>query len=215
MNDDLFSPVETKPSVPVGQIVAGAVLIVIGVGWLLSALDIATIPWRALLAGVLIVVGIALAAASAQGVAPGGLVPTGLVLVAVLALLSTASSAFSIPLRGGVGDRDYNPTTSTVETEYRLIAGQMDLDLHKVEFPEGQTTIEASVTFGKLVVGGIPDDVAVSVAAKATAGEVVLFGSTWNGVGIDEMATDSGFEQAARRLVIETSVGFGQIEVHR
>lgn len=215
MNDDLFSPVETRPSVPVGQIVAGAILIVIGVGWLLSALDIATIPWRALLAGVLIVVGMALAAASAQGVAPGGLVPTGLVLVAVLALLSTASSAFSIPLRGGVGDRDYNPTTATVQTEYRLIAGQMDLDLHEVEFPEGQTTIEASVTFGKLVVGGIPDDVAVSVAGKATAGEVVLFGSTWNGVGIDEMAIDADFEQAARRLFIETSVGFGQIEVHR
>ena len=41
MSNELFSPVETKPTLPVGQIVTGAVLIVIGVGWLLSALDAA------------------------------------------------------------------------------------------------------------------------------------------------------------------------------
>jgi hypothetical protein len=215
VTDDLLSPIETKPSIPVGQIATGAVLIVIGVGWLLSALDIATIPWRALLAGVLIVIGIALAAAAAQGAAPAGLVPTGMVLVIVLALLSTASSAFSIPLRGGVGDRNYRPTTATLDTEYRLIAGQMNLDLRGVEFPVGETRIEASVTFGKLVVEGFPADVAVSVTGKATAGEIDLFDSSWDGVGIDERATDAGFDEASTRLVIETAVVFGQIEVRR
>lgn len=215
MSNDIFSPVETKPTVPVGQIVTGAVLIVIGVGWLLSALDVATIPWRALLAGVLIVVGIALTAAASQGVPPGGLITTGTTLVVILAILSTLTAAFSIPLRGGVGDRDYNPTAATLKTEYNLIAGQLDLALDQVAFVEGETQIEVGVTFGKLVIDNIPDDVAVRVEASATAGQISLFGSTQDGVNLDETAVDTGFDEATRRLVIKAAVGFGQIEVRR
>lgn len=215
MNHDLFSPVENKQPVPVGQIVAGSVLVGIGAVWLLSALDIADIPWRALLAGVLIVIGVALAAASSRDTALGGLITTGVTLVVVLALLSTASAAFSMPLRGGIGDRSFHPTAATLEAEYHLIAGQLDLGLDGVEFPEGETRIEVTVTFGKLVVSNIPDDVAVAVEAAATAGEIVLFGSSWNGVNINETITEAAFDQAARQLVIEASVGFGQIEVTR
>jgi hypothetical protein len=215
MNNDLFSPVETKPSAPVGQIVIGAVLIIVGVGWLLSAMDVATIPWRALLAGVLIVVGIALAAAASQGAAPEGLFSTGITLVVILAVLSTLTAAFSIPLRGGVGDRDYNPTTATLKTEYNLIAGQLDLVLDGVVFPEGETRIEAGVTFGKLVIESIPDDVAVKVEASATAGRINLFGSFQDGVNLDETSADPGFDTASRRLVIKAAVGFGEIEVQR
>ncbi len=215
MNGDAFSPVDPEPRVPVGQIVTGAVLIVIGVGWLLSALDVATIPWRALLAGVLIVVGIALASAASQGVAQGGLMSTGMTLVIILAILSTVTAAFSIPFRGGVGDRDYNPTAATLATEYNLIAGQLDLSLADVAFPEGETRIEAGVTFGKLVIEDIPEGVAVQVEAAATAGQIVLFGSTQDGVNVSNAAVDSGFDSAARRLVIEATVGFGQIEVRR
>lgn len=215
MNNDVFTPVETKPNVPVGQVVTGAVLIVIGVGWLLSALDVASIPWRALLAGVLIVVGIALAAAASQGAAPGGLFSTGITLVVILAMLSTVTAAFSIPLRGGIGDRDYNPTTATLKTEYNLIAGQLDLVLDQVVFPEGETRIEAGVTFGKLVIENIPEDVAVRVEASATAGRIDLLGSIQDGVNLDETATDPNFDTAPRRLVIKAAVGFGEIEVTR
>jgi hypothetical protein len=215
MSNELFSPVETKPSLPVGQIVTGAVLIVVGVGWLLSALDVAAIPWRALLAGVLIVVGIALATAAAQGAAPGGLFSTGITLVVILAMLSTVTAAFSIPLRGGIGDRDYNPTTATLKTEYNLIAGQLDLVLDDVSFPEGETRIEAGVTFGKLVIEDIPEGVAVRVEASATAGQINLFGSIQDGVNIDDVAVDNGFDEASRRLIIDARVGFGQIEVRR
>lgn len=215
MSNELFNPVETKASIPVGQIVTGGVLIVIGVGWLLSALDVATIPWRALLAGVLIIVGVALAAAASQGAAPGGLFSTGITLVVILALLSTVTSAFSIPLRGGVGDRDYAPTTATLKTEYNLIAGQLDLVLDQMEFPEGETRIEAGVTFGKLVVESIPDDVAVRVEASATAGQINLFGNIQDGVNVDQTTADAAFDEAAKRLVLDVTVGFGQIEVRR
>lgn len=215
MSNELFNPIEPKPTLPVGQIVTGAVLIVVGVGWLLSALDVATIPWRALLAGVLIVVGIALATAASQGATTGGLFSTGIILVVILAVLSTVTAAFSIPLRGGVGDRDYNPTIATLETEYHLIAGQLDLSLDEVDFPEGETRIEAGVTFGKLVIDGIPDDVSVRIEASTTAGQINLFGSSQDGISLEETTVDPDFDQANKRLVVELVVGFGQIEVSR
>jgi predicted membrane protein len=215
VNEDAFSPVEPKPQIPIAQIVTGSILVVIGVGWLLSALDIATVPWRAVLAGILVIIGIALATASARGVAPGGLTTSGNVLVVILALLSTASAAFSVPLRGGFGERDLTPTTQSLEGEYRLIAGELKLSLGDIDFPDGETRLEMSVTFGSLIVDQIPDNVAVSVAANVTAGEIVLFGSTRTGVSLDESSTDGDFGAAAKRLVIEASVGFGQIEVRR
>ena len=215
MNNDIFAPVDPKPPIPVGQIVTGAVLIVVGVGWLLSALDVATIPWRALLAAVLVVVGVALTAAASRGVAPGGLIGTGITLTVILAVLSTVSTAFSVPLRGGFGDRDYSPTLADLETEYHLIAGEMDLSLADVDFPSGETRIEAGVTFGKLVIDDIPEDVAVAVDVSVAAGQVRVLDSIWEGVGIDESKTEAGFADATRRLVIDARVAFGQIEVRR
>ncbi|MDJ0924016.1 MAG: LiaF-related protein [Acidimicrobiia bacterium] len=215
MNEDLFSPVEERSSIPVGQIVTGAVLVVIGVGWLLAAMDVATIPWRALLAAVLVVVGVALAAAASQGAAPGGLMSTGVTLVVILAVLSTVSAAFAVPLRGGFGDRDYSPTTASLSPEYHLIAGQLDLSLGEISFPEGETRIEVGVTFGKLVIEDIPDDVAVSVVASAAAGQIAIFDSKWEGVNVEAETVDDGFETAPRRLVIDARVAFGQIEVSR
>lgn len=215
MSDNIFTPADPKPTIPVGQIVTGAILIVVGVGWLLSALDVATIPWRALLAAVLIVVGVALAAAASRGVAPVGLIGTGITLTVILAVLSTVSTAFSVPLRGGFGERDYSPTLVNLEAEYHLIAGELELSLADVQFPPGETRIEAGVTFGKLVIDGIPDEVAVSVDASAAAGQVKLLDSLWEGVGIDESKTEAGFSDASRRLVIDARVAFGQIEVSR
>ena len=215
MNGDIFSPEEPKREIAVGPLVWGATLIVIGAGWLLATLGVATIPWRAALAAVLIVVGVALLAASASGPAPEGLFTAGVVLSIILALLSTANAAFSLPLAGGIGDRQINPTIATLESEYRLVAGQLDIDLSEVEFPLGETRIEVSVTFGRIYIHDIPADVAVSIDSRITAGELLLLGSKWDGISIDQTVTEAGFADAPRRLMIEARVGFGQVEVTR
>lgn len=215
MSNDLFSPVESKRSIAIGPVVWGSILILVGAGWLLAALDIATIPWRAALAAVLILVGVALTATASQGQAPEGLFAAGTVLAIVLALLSTAGAAFSLPLSGGFGDRSISPTIATLEGEYRMVGGELDLSLRDVAFPEGETRIEVGVTFGVANIRDIPEDVAVSVDAAVTAGELLLLGSRWDGVGIDENLSDPGFSDATRRLVIDIRVGFGQIEVSR
>ncbi|MDJ0952150.1 MAG: LiaF-related protein [Acidimicrobiia bacterium] len=215
MNGDLLSPEEPKREIAVGPLVWGAILIVIGAGWLLATLGVANIPWRAALAAVLIVVGVALLVATARGPAPEGLFTAGVVLSIVLALLSTANAAFSLPLSGGIGDRQVDPTIATLETEYRLVAGQLDIDLSDVDFPPGETRVEVSVTFGRIYIHGIPDDVAVSIDSRITAGELSVLGSRWDGISIDQTKTEAGFATAPRRLTIEARVGFGQIEVTR
>ena len=133
----------------------------------------------------------------------------------ILALLSTASAAFSLPLAGGIGERSVSPTIATLESEYRLVAGEFDISLADVDFPSGETRLEVSVTFGRISIDDIPEDVAVAIEARITAGELTLLGTNWDGISIDESKVDAGFANAPRRLVIEAAVGFGQIEVRR
>lgn len=216
MSIDPYSPVDQpKRTIAYGPLIWGTILIVVGAGWLLAALGLATLPWRAVLAAILIIVGVAAVAAAGADAPPSGLFGAGVTLSIILALLSTASSAFSLPLSGGVGDRAYSPTITTLEPEYTMVAGQMIIDLSDVDFPAGETRLEANVTFGRIVIRGIPDDVAVTVEGAATAGELSLLNSRWDGVGIRESVGDPDYEASARRLVIEARVGFGQIEVHR
>lgn len=216
MSTDPYSPIDQpKRAVAYGPLIWGTILIVVGAGWLLAALGLASLPWRAVLAAVLIIVGIAAVAVARTEAVPSGLFGAGVTLSIVLALLSTASSAFSLPLSGGFGDRNYTPTISTLETEYNMIAGQLIIHLGEVAFPEGETQLDVNVTFGRIVIDDIPDGVAVVVDGAATAGELSLLGSRWDGVGINESVADPGSATAARRLVIDARVGFGQIEVHR
>jgi predicted membrane protein len=207
-------PVSSDRPLPLVQIVIGAVLIVLGVGWLLNALDVAAIPWRALLAAVLIVVGAATAATAGRDGNHRGLIAVGSILVLLLAIASTASSILDVPLRGGFGDRAVTPhTMSDLSSEYRLIAGQMVIDLGELDLPAGDTELDASVALGRLVIDNVPSDVAVHATAHVTIGEVVLFDQSFSGVGVDEERGDAGFTTASRRLVIEARVGLGQIEV--
>lgn len=216
MNADPYSPLD-KPrrSIAYGPLIWGAILVVVGAGWLLTALDVADIPWRALLAAVLIIIGVVMVAAYAADGVPDGLFGAGVTLSIILALLSTFHAAFSVPLSGGVGDRTYQPTIATLEHDYHLIAGQLIVDLGDVAFPDGETTLKVGVTFGRVVIDGITPDVAVSIDASAAAGELILLDSRWDGVNVREQVADPDFSAAPRRLIIEARVGFGQIEVQR
>ncbi len=216
MTDDLYSPVEEdRRQIALGPIIWGSILILIGAGWLLTSLGVADIPWRAALAAVLIVIGIGSIAAAANGADTSGLFTAGTIVAIVLALLSTASATFSLPLSGGVGERNESPSITTLESEYRLIAGELDISLADVAFPVGETRIDAAVTFGSLRIRDIPDDVVVSVEGEVIAGELRLLGSRTDGVSISDTQVEPGFTEAERRLVIEATVGFGEVRVSR
>ena len=188
----------------------GALLVLVGIGWLLDASGVG-VPWRAVLPAALIAVGLACVAGAFQG-RQHAMMVVGLVLTAVLAVAAAADWDLDVPLAGGVGDRIERPATPAELTSYELGAGDLLLDLRQLQVPPGTTAVEARVGVGELVVE-VPDGVTVQVVASSGLGEVQVLGEQENGVAnrIDTIAEAGG----DRRLELDLRVGLGQVRVER
>jgi phage shock protein PspC (stress-responsive transcriptional regulator) len=110
------------------------------------------------------------------------------VLAAVAVLVVAAATVFSIeaasgvPLRGGIGDTQWHPTTSgQVASNYRLAVGNLNVDLSGVVFRTGTTHVTASVGVGRLIVE-VPPGPTVSVVAHSGLGAVEVFGQSNGGL---------------------------------
>jgi hypothetical protein len=195
---------------PIGTLVVGLLLVAAGLLWLLEALDVADIPWDALLPAGLIVVGAGLIVA-ARTHTHGGLITVGIVLT----ILTAASSAADIRLEGGIGDRTYAPRSAAdLEDDYSLAIGQLEVDLTGVRLPTGTTTINISVGMGELLVE-VPEGVAIDVSAELAAGDANIIDVEDSGVAVEAAFTDDGYESAATRLSLDLSVGLGDMVVSR
>ena len=190
-----------------GQIVAGAILVMIGVAWLVEAADWGDVPWRGLLAVALMVVGVALMVGSRRG-SHGGLIAFGVALAVVMAMSGAIEVLTDIPLNAGIGEERHRPVAQ-VDDEYRWGIGSMTVDLRGATDLEGNT-ITASVAIGELIVI-VPDDVAISVTATSGIGEVRVLGEHSAGLGADLEFTEEG----DRRLVLDLEVAIGKVEVRR
>jgi len=221
VTDPFSTPGDTTPDAagddrrrPIGQIVFGIVLVGSGLAWLIAATDLFNVPWRAVLAGALIAVGLAVAA-SARRQRHRGLVVVGVTLTLLLAVVSTSEGLLDLPLSGGIGERNYAPLNVTeLSSEYRLGIGEIVVDLGNVELPPGETRVDASVTLGSLVVI-LPDGVAARVEARATAGEVRIFGTVSSGTSVDETFEDPSYADAERRVLLVAAAGLGEVDVRR
>lgn len=186
---------------PVGRLVLGAVLLLIGAAWLLVTLEVVDVPIQSAMAVGLILIGIVILVVGRHG----GLVALGVILTILLAFMSL----LGVPFEGGVGERTFRPAgTADLRSEYRMALGQMTVDLTAIE---GTTLpdIEISLGMGKVIIL-LPDGVPVRVEGRAGAGEVQLLGTAQAGVGVEHTVTenDAVFD-------LEVSVGFGQVEVRR
>ncbi len=213
MTDDLI-PQTVEGSAPpgrrgigLGQIVAGAVLMLIGLAWLTEAAGWADIPWRGLLAGALVVVGVALMYGARSG-SHGGLIAFGIVLAVLLSLSSAITVLADIPLTGGIGEQRHSPVT-TVDDEYRWGIGSMTLDLRGATADLTGRTVEASVGIGELIVY-VPGEMTVTIDAHAGIGEARVFGKASS--GFDSNVAVAGGEGA---WVLELDVAIGKVEVRR
>ena len=194
-----------------GRLVAGLLLVLFGVGWLLEVLEVADFPWDVLLPVALIVVGGALIVIARSGANQAGLVTTGVVLTVVLFL----GSAVDFPLGGGVGERDERPTTAAqLDEEFRLGIGRLTVDLGGLSSADvaGTPTVRARVGIGQLVVV-VPGGVPVRVEARAALGNVQVFDVEGSGLDVQRVRDPSDDEEPLLRLVV--SVGLGQVEVRR
>jgi hypothetical protein len=188
-----------------GHVVVGAVLVLIGVLWIVEAAGDVDVAWTVILPSALIIVGAALVYGSRTG-RHGGLITLGVFLTVAVLLASAIDVLVDIPLSGGVGDSMERPT-GVAESEYHWAMGKMTVDLTDATFPAGP--IELTVGMGELVVI-IPVDVAVEIEADAGIGELAILDRRASGVNPDLTVSEAG---ATLHLVAR--VGLGKVEVRR
>ena len=116
------------------------------------------------------------------------------------------------PLTGGVGQVSYSPELSTLQPTYRLVAGQLTVDLSGIDVGNQHLTVTASDAFGQLVVF-VPPGTTVDVTGKVGAGQLTLLGSTNSGMQISERVAAATGAEPSGSLDLNLSVGFGQITV--
>jgi len=191
-------------------VLVGALLVLVGIGWLLDAGGVG-VPWRAVLPAALIAVGLACVVGAFQG-RQHAMMVVGVVLTLVLAVAAAADWDLQVPLAGGVGDRTEQPATPAQLTTYELGVGDFLLDLQQLQVPPGTTAVQARVGIGELVVQ-VPDGVSVRVVARSGLGEVQVLGRQESGVAnrVDTTVEAGG----DRRLALDLRVGVGQVRVER
>jgi phage shock protein PspC (stress-responsive transcriptional regulator)/predicted membrane protein len=138
----------------------------------------------------------------------------------VMAPLLIAMALLKVPFEGGFGDVRYTPTNvAEVNAEYRLIAGQMVLDLTELDLTPGEeVVVEASVVFGRLEIIA-PADVGLDAVVKVDAGEIFLDGERGSRMGrpdSDNINVErSVFHEGESTIRLEAHVGFGELVIDR
>ncbi|MGN6331972.1 MAG: PspC domain-containing protein [Motilibacteraceae bacterium] len=168
--------------------------------------------WPLALAVALGVTGLGLVVGAFAGRARG-LIALGLVLTLLLTAATVARAAFGSS--AAIGERTWAPTSAaTTDPSYDIGIGSGVLDLSQVR-PDGELGVSAHVGVGELVVT-VPRDVAVDVVGRAGAGEVRMpDGATTSGTDAQRTWSSDGAGTATGRLVLDLTVGLGNLEVRR
>jgi phage shock protein PspC (stress-responsive transcriptional regulator) len=137
-----------------------------------------------------------------------------LVTLVTLTVLAAATfmAIFDVDLGNGIGERTYVVrNVDQLKDDYEVGIGSLDLDLRRLQLPEGETHVDARVDVGDLNVH-VPADAAVRIHATVEVGEIELP----NGIGGDGRNVESELvETGDRVLVIDARVGAGQVVVDR
>jgi phage shock protein PspC (stress-responsive transcriptional regulator) len=186
--------------------VLGVVMVVAGIA---SVLDAHPMPVG--LGALLVLSGVAVVLAAVFG-RLGAIVA---LLVVLVGIAGTVVAVADLHEGGGVGERVVRPlTVEQLRPLYRVGLGTLELDLRALELPPGETQVEARVGVGELVVR-VPDGVALDATAEVGVGDASVPGRDEDGVGAEVETRDEGFEEAARRLVVDAKVGFGDLRIER
>jgi phage shock protein PspC (stress-responsive transcriptional regulator) len=209
-------PRRPRPRPFLGPITFAAALIATGLALALDNLGVVDLSLGQVLAVFLTVLGIGLLVGTWWGRA-WGLIPVGLLAVPVVALTALAGP---VPVKGGVADRLFQPTSpAEVRTSYRLAGGELVLDLSKVRFGPATPPIQASVAGGRLLVV-VPDEVAADVRGRVGVGSLDLLGHVETGAQVDSSVTEPPAKApakgaAAPTVRLDLQAGYGVIEVRR
>ena len=160
-----------------------------------------------LVAAVVIIAGLWLVAAAFVGGARWLILPA-----LALALPAGVVSAANVDVDGGVGDREYRPLAAAeVRDAYHLGIGRLVVDLRDVKLPPGDHRMKVDLGVGQAVLV-VPEDVCVTSAAHAGAGQVTVFDHGSGGLDVD-WQDDRRALPGTTRLVVDGDIGVGQLAV--
>jgi phage shock protein PspC (stress-responsive transcriptional regulator) len=163
-----------------------------------------------IVAGVVIALGAALVGAAFIGDARWRWL---IVPALVLALPAGAIAAADVRFDGGIGERDYRPTSAAQVPDdgYSLGIGRLVVDLRGLPWHRDQTLdLATDMGVGETVVS-VPSDVCVQADATVSAGDVFVRGQRSS--GIDAEVVEHPPEGRAPRLVLDSELDAGQIVV--
>ena len=203
------------PRSPVPGVTAAALLIVLGVGVLLTQFTDLDLGARGVLGSAVLVIGVGLVVGAVTGVgraAKGVLIALGVVLTAALAIVSTVD----LP-DGEVGDRIYQPTTAAaVQRDYDHTAGDFTLDLSGVDVSDLDRPIVTKIDHGLGDVDVIvPRSADVEITVEANVGETDVLGDSSDSGWFPGSGTAAwtGDDDPEFRITINS--GLGDVEVSR
>ena len=205
----------SRPRSPVPGVTAAALLIVLGVGVLLTQYTDLDLGARGVLGSAVLVIGVGLVVGAVTGVgraAKGVLIGLGVLLTAALAVVSTVD----VP-DGEVGDRTYRPATAAaVQRDYDHTAGDFILDLSEVDVADldGPVVTKIDHGLGDIEVV-VPRSADVEITVEVGVGEIDLFGDRSDGGSFPGTGTAdwTGDDEPEFRITIES--GLGDVEVSR
>ncbi len=200
------------------RFLAIGLLVVCAIG---AAITIATVAaWAtatgsgAVVAGVVIALGVALAATAFIGDTTRRVAPWLLGLALILAVPAGAVAAADVRFDGGVGERSYTPTSvaDIPDGGYEFGVGQVKIDLRELDFAPGETiTVPAELGIGQLVIS-VPSNVCVTGHAEAKAGELLVRGESNSGARPEfDRVAPVGSTQPI--LDLDAELQFGQVVV--
>jgi phage shock protein PspC (stress-responsive transcriptional regulator) len=163
-----------------------------------------------IVAGVVIAIGVALVGAALIGDARWRWL---IVPALVLALPAGAVAATDVRFDGGIGEREYRPTSaSQVPGDgYSLGVGHLVVDLRGLPWQrERSLDLETDLGVGQTVVS-VPSSVCVQAEATASVGDVFVRGQRSSGV--DAEVVEDPPDRRAPRLVLDSQLDAGQIVV--
>jgi phage shock protein PspC (stress-responsive transcriptional regulator) len=121
-------------------------------------------------------------------------------------------SAANVDLHGGVGQREYKPTSaSDLKNHYRLGMGQLVVDLRHTQLPKGDTPLKMKVGVGDALLL-VPKDVCVATRTNIGAGGVDFFDHNTGGLDVNWQERPAAAANG-RRVVVDADVGVGAFEV--
>ncbi|MGY1742024.1 MULTISPECIES: PspC domain-containing protein [unclassified Blastococcus] len=204
------------PRSPVGRLTLAGVLIAVGLLVLVARLADWDPGPRPFLAVALLVVGLGLvASAFVPGrTSRGGLIALGVVLSLAMAL------AASVPWTSGagVGDRDFRPSTvAEVRDAYRLGAGDMTVDLSRIDVDDIDEPLRIEIDHG---VGDLdvvlPREADVRLELDTGVGETQVFdGGSSDGGYFPGTGSSARSDDGEAEFVLTVDHGVGDTEVSR